>query len=344
MVQTPGSITHLLMIQLFFVVDPVDDGSAEDVSVSALVIFDDGPVSVVKNSAVDELSTVKAENSIVVYISDNDVSVAVVSESDIFVDVPVSAVRISVVFEDGSDSAVSVVDVDNSVADGSVDVVVRSGENNSFVGGGISVLFAKVSSLAVSISIIIVFEDGSDSVVDKSAVSGSLVVVIVDSVDEDSGVVYISDDTVSVPVWCISVVFEDGSDSAVGDSFDDDSVVFDVDPVDDESVEDVLVSALNCSVVFDDGPVSVVLDSAADELSTVKTKSSIVVYISNNDVSVVVVGESDISADVSVSVKSISVVFGDGPVPAVDNLVVGCSIVVVFDSVGRRFGCCVWIR
>ena len=30
---------------------------------------------------------------------------------------------------------------------------------------------------------------------------------------------------------------------------------------------------------------------------------------------------------------SISVVFGDDPVPAVDNLVVGCSIVVVFDSV-----------
>ena len=159
----------------------------------------------------------------------------------------------------------------------------------------------KFSFPAVSISIIIVFEDGSDSVVDKSAVSGSIVAVIVDSVDEGSGVVYISDDNVPVSVRYISVVFEDGSDFAVGNSFVDDSVVFVVDPVDDGSVEDVLVPALDCSVIFDDGPVSVVENSAVDELSTVKAESSIVMYISDNDVSVVVLGGSDIFADVSVS-------------------------------------------
>ena len=47
----------------------------------------------------------------------------------------------------------------------------------------------------------------------------------------------------------------------------------------------------------------------------------------------VVVGVSDIFADVSVPVMNISVVFGEGPVPAVDNRVVGCSMAVVFDSV-----------
>ena len=90
---------------------------------------------------------------------------------------------------------------------------------------------------------------------------------------------------------------------------------------------------LDCSVIFDDGPVSVVENSAVDELSTLKAKSSIVVYISDNDVSVVFVGESEIFADVSVPVISISVVFVDGPAPAVDNLVVDCSIAAVFDSV-----------
>ena len=47
-------------------------------------------------------------------------------------------------FEDGSDSAVSVVDVDNSVVDGSVAVIVRSIADNSVVVVGISVLFAEV--------------------------------------------------------------------------------------------------------------------------------------------------------------------------------------------------------
>ena len=52
----------------------------------------------------------------------------------------------------------------------------------------------------------VVFEDGSDSVVDKSAVVGSDVVVV-DPVDDGSVVVDISDDDVPVAVMGISVIF-----------------------------------------------------------------------------------------------------------------------------------------
>ena len=43
-------------------------------------------------------------------------------------------------------------------------------------------------------------------------------------------------------------------------------------------------------------------------------------------------------------VISMSVVFDDGPVSAVDNLVFGCSIADVFDSVEEGFSRCIWIR
>ena len=167
----------------------------------------------------------------VVYESDDDGSVAVIS--------------ISVVFEDGSDFT-----VDNSVVVCSVSVVVDSVDDGSTVNNvpvavscisviftdslvpsvGVSVLFAEVSSPAVSSSV--VCKDGSDSAVDNSSVDDS-VIFVVSSVDDVSAVVYRSDDNVSGAISCISAIF-----TAVGMS-----VLF----------ADVSSLVVSISVVFEDG-------------------------------------------------------------------------------------------